>query len=154
MVLAAIPSPINASVMEAKILPLPQKETHPLAAIHASQQSSTQESHRQRRVVPPRPIVLCPMHRGCPAHIPLAPNAIHASPPWKESQPNPLIAIQRTGPPSARIPSQVQDHPAISFFPFYASALPRSSDARVLPIIRVSPTQILRCSSMRWKTPL
>jgi hypothetical protein len=36
MVLAAIPSPINASVMEAKILPLPQKETHPLAAIHAS----------------------------------------------------------------------------------------------------------------------
>jgi hypothetical protein len=51
-------------------------------------------------------------------------------------------------------PSHVQDHPAISFFPFYASAPPRSCDARVLPILRASPAQILRCSSIRWKTPL
>jgi hypothetical protein len=99
------------------------------------------------------PIVLL-MHRGCPTHILLAPNAIHVSPPWKESQPNPLIVIQRTGPPSACIPSQVQDHPAISFFPFYAPTPPGSSDARVLPILRTSPAQILGCSSMRWKTPL
>jgi hypothetical protein len=153
MVLAAIPSSINVSAMEAKISSLPQKETHPLAAIHASLQSSTQESHRRRRAGPPCLIVL-PMHRGCPAHILRAPDAIHASPPWKESQPNPLVAIQRIGPPLARIPSQVQNHPAISFFQFYAPAPPRSSDARVLPILRASLTQILRCSSMRWKTPL
>jgi hypothetical protein len=34
MVLATIPSPINASAMEGKIPLLPQKETHPLATIH------------------------------------------------------------------------------------------------------------------------
>jgi hypothetical protein len=148
MVLAAIPSLINALAMEGKISSLSQKETHPLAVIQVSQQSSTQESHRRRleRAGPPRPIIP-PMHRGCPAHIPRAPNAIHASPLWKESQPNPLVAIQRTGPPLARIPSQVHDHPAISFFPFYmparpdlamleyfpfyAPAPPRSCDARV-----------------------
>jgi hypothetical protein len=95
MVLASIPSPINASAMEGKISSLPQKETHPLAAIHASQQSSTQEFHRRRRAGPPRPIIL-PMHRGCPAHILHAPNAIHTSLPWKESQLNPIAS---TGPP-------------------------------------------------------
>jgi hypothetical protein len=99
-------------------------------------------------------LIVLLMHRGCPAHILLAPNVIHVLPPWKESQPNPLIIIQRTVPPSARIPSQVQDHPAISFFPFYAPASPGSSDARVLPILRASPAQILRCSSMRCKAPL
>jgi hypothetical protein len=104
------------------------------------------------RARPPRPIVLL-MHRGCPAHILCTPNAIHASSPWKESQPNPLVAIQCTG-PSARIPSQMQDHSAISFFPFYAAVPPGSCDAQVLPILRVSPAQILRCSSIRWKTPL
>jgi hypothetical protein len=67
---------------------------------------------------------------------------------------NPLVAIQRTGPPLACIPSQVQDHPAISFFSFYAPAPPGSCDARVLPVLRASPAQILRCSSIRWKTPL
>jgi hypothetical protein len=141
--------------MEGKIMSLPHKETHPLTAIHTSQQSSAQESHRRRpaRVGPPCPIVL-PMHRGCPAHILRTPNAIHASSPWKESQPNPLVAIQCTGPPSARIPLQVQDHPAISFFPFYAPTPPGSCDARVLPILRASPAQILRCSSIGWKTTL
>ena len=145
MVLATIPSPINALAMEGKIMSLPQKETHPLAAIHASQQSSTQESHRRRRTGSPRPIIL-PMHRGCPAHT------LHASPPWKESQPNPLVAIQRTGPPSACIPSQVQDHPAISFFPFYAPAPPGSCNARVLPILHASPARILLCSSTSHST--
>jgi hypothetical protein len=147
MVLVAIPSPVNVLAMEGKITSLPQKETHPLAAIHASQQSNTQESHRRRRAGPPRPIVL-PMHHGCPAHILRAPNAIHALPPWKELQPNPLIAIQRTGPPSARIPSQVcrttlpshsshstcqpcLDLPMLKYFPFYAPGPPRSCDARV-----------------------
>jgi hypothetical protein len=106
MVLAAIPSLINALAMEGKIMSLSQKETHHLAAIQALQQSSTQESHRRRppHAGPPRPIIL-PMHRGCPAYILRAPNAIHASPPWKELQPNPLVAIQRIGPPLARIPS-------------------------------------------------
>jgi hypothetical protein len=60
--------------------------------------------------------------------------------------------IQCIGPPSARIPSQVQDHPAISFFPFYALAPPVSCNARVLPILRVSPAQILRCSSTSHST--
>jgi hypothetical protein len=46
------------------------------------------------------------------------------------------------------------DHSAISFFPFYALAPLGSSDARVLPILCASPSQILQCSSMRWKTPL
>jgi hypothetical protein len=77
-----------------------------------------------------RPIVL-PMHRGCPAHILRAPNAIHGLLPQKELQPNPLFTIQRIGPPSTRIPSQVHDRPTISFFPFYAPAPPWSCDARV-----------------------
>jgi hypothetical protein len=51
-------------------------------------------------------------------------------------------------------PSQVQDLHAILFFPFYAPAPPGSCDARVLPILRASPAQILRCSSIRWKTTL
>jgi hypothetical protein len=106
-----------------------------LAAIqHAGIPSPT-----TRRTTPANPIVL-PMHRGCPAHILRAPNAIHDSPPWKESQPNSLVAIQRTGPPSAHNPSQAKCMtPAISFFPFYASTPPISWDARVLPILRTSP---------------
>jgi hypothetical protein len=135
--------------MERKIPSLPQKETHPLAAIHASQQSSTQESHHRwpARTGPPRPIVL-PMHRvprPYPPHPKRNPRLITTQS---------LVAIQCTGAPSAHIPSQVQDHPTISFFPFYAPAPPRSCDARVFPILRASPAQILRCSSIRWKTPL
>jgi hypothetical protein len=66
-----------------------------------------------------------------PRPYPPHPNSIHISLPWKESQPNPLVTIQCTGPTSAHIPSQVQDHPAISFFPFYAPTPPGSCDARV-----------------------
>jgi hypothetical protein len=151
MVLAAIPSPINASAMEGKNHHRRKHIPSPL---------STPRSNPARRNPMPTTrrtthcLIVLLMHRGCPAHILLAPNAIHVSPPWKESQLNPFIVIQRTVPPSACMPSQVQDHPAISFFPFYASAPPGSSDARVLPILRASPTQILRCSSMRWKAPL
>jgi hypothetical protein len=142
MVLTAIPSPINASAMEGKIPSLPQKETHPLAAIHASQQSSTQESHRRRLAGPPRPIVL-PMHRRCPAHILRA--QMQSTPRRHGRNHNPI--------PSS--PSSAQDHhrpashrkcrttPAISFFPLYAPAPPGSCDARVLPILRASPAQIL-----------
>jgi hypothetical protein len=68
--------------------------------------------------------------------------------------------------PMPSSPSSAQDHhrpashrkcrttPAISFFPFYVPAPPGSCDTRVLPILSASPAQILRCSSIRWKTPL
>jgi hypothetical protein len=86
-----------------------------------------------RRTTPPN---RSSMNRGCPAHILCAPNAIHASPPWKESQPNSLVAIQRTKPPSAHILSQVHDLRHL-----------------ILPILRVSLTHILRCSSTSHSTP-
>jgi hypothetical protein len=99
----------------------------------------------RRRAGPPRPIVL-PMHRGCPAHIPHAPNAIHASPPWKESTqfprrhpahkttigPHPIASAWP--PPSHSSHSTRQPHPylvMLEYFPFYTPDPPRSCDARV-----------------------
>jgi hypothetical protein len=117
-----------------KNLALPQKETHSLAAIHTSQQSNTQESHRDDVQDHPAQSFF-PCTADAPP-ISSRPNAIHVSPPWKESQPNSLVAIQRTGPPSTHIPSQVHD-PRHLIFPFYASAPPISCDARILPILRV-----------------
>jgi hypothetical protein len=100
-----------------------------LAAIqHAGIPSPT-----TRRTTPPNRSSHAPQ---MPRPYPSRPNAIHASPPWKESQSNPLVAIQRTGPPSARIPSQVQDHPR----------------HLVLPTLCASPARILRCSSTSHST--
>jgi hypothetical protein len=130
MVLTVIPSPINASAMEGKISSLPQKETHPLTAIHATHQSSTQESRRRRpaRTGLPRPIVL-PMHRGCPAHI-LAPQT-QSTPRRHGRNRNPIHSS----------PSSAQDHhrPA-------SHRKCRTTRDLVLPILHVSPTRILRCS--------
>jgi hypothetical protein len=148
MVLVAIPSPVNVSAMEGKITSLPQKETHPLAAIqHAGIPSPTtrrttppnRSSHAPRM---PRPYPPRPKHNPRLAAMEgIATQSTHRHPAHRTTiGPHPIASLQ--------------DHPAISFFPFYALALLGPSDARVLPILRARPAQILRCSSIRWKTPL
>jgi hypothetical protein len=147
MVLATIPSPINASAMEGKISSLPQKETHPLAAIHASQQSSTQESHCRRRAGPPiaqsffpctadaPSISFVPQMQSTPRYNGRNRNPIPSSPSSAQDHHRPASHRKcRTTTPSHSSHSTRQprlDLPMLDYFPFYAPAPPISCDARV-----------------------
>jgi hypothetical protein len=119
-----------------KILSLPQKETHPLVAIHTSQQSTRRNPiATTRRTTPP--------NRS--SHAPRMPRPYPPRP-----KHNPCLAAMEGINPIPSSPSSAQNHhrptshrecmtPAISFFPFYVSAPPISCDARVLPILRARP---------------
>ena len=139
MVLAAIPSPINASAMEGKNHHRRKHIPSPL---------STPRSNPARR----NPIADDAQDHPAQSFFPCTADAPPiSSTPQTQSTPH-RHGMNRNPIPSS--PSSAQDHLAISFFPFYAPAPPGSCDARVLPILRARPAQILRCSSIRWKTPL
>jgi hypothetical protein len=145
MVLATIPSPTNASAMEGKIPSLP--ETHPLTAIHASQQSSTQESHCRRHAGPPIAQSFFPCTVDAPSisfgpqtqstlhHYGRNHNPIPSSPSSAHDYHRPASHRKcRTTPPSHSSHSTRRprlDLLMLEYFPFYAPALPRSCDARV-----------------------
>jgi hypothetical protein len=154
MVLAAIPSSINASAMEGKnSVTATEGNTSPrcyprLAAIqHAGIPSPT-----TRRTTPPNRSSHAPqMLRPYTPRLKRNP-CLAAMEGIATQSPRRHPAHRTTIGPHPI--ASTQDHLAISFFPFYAPAPPGSCDARVLPILRASPSQILRCSSIRWKTPL
>jgi hypothetical protein len=134
--------------MKGKILSLPQKETHPLVAIHASQQSSTQESIADDpRAGPPRPIVL-PMHRGYAPPISSASQTQSTPRQYRRNHdpiPSSLSSAQdhhrstshrkcRTTPPSHSSHPTRQPRPDLAmleYFPFYAPAPSKYCNARV-----------------------